>query len=1097
MAGRTSSARRADRCVLEGLPRVGFYDGSAAPEDNLLPSCVKSFLQYRGEDLGFRSRRGKRNPWHDLHCWLLGMSGGSFRMVVARDEWSMADGAPWSFTEDGLDPAQRALAAAGYGCEASVKPAFAAKNGMLARDRPTEAAWRRRIVESIRDLDRPVIAMGVIGPPEPCLITGYDDGGAVLLGWNAFQGMAETARGVEIEPSGYFRKRDWFRSTQGLLFIGEKQPRPPLPDLYREALANGLRILRSPSVRGRLAGQAAFSRWADQLLDDASFPANRRRLLGERFLVHHERGGVLAEARAFGSVFLRQMAEDCPEARDGLRAAAKCFDDEHDLVWAIWEFTGGMRTHDEGARRFASCSTRGRIVPLIRLARTRDADAARHLEGAIEAMDRAHWETRAASLPANPVAMVTRGNGRTMIEGVPSLAMRAGRDCTFLGALEAATAVTERPLRYVDLMGATGVAFRLRWSNPETIGGWHMSCPCAEFMEEWDDVQRGTGFLLHAEFPGVTHDDAAEDPNVRRVVGNIDAGWPVMASVAGPDIGVIVGYADAGRRLFVRTYDRPGEVVELDAKAACGSFQLLLAGTEPTPDPARVLAAALRTAVRNWRRTKTSAGYARHGMEWYYGEHALRVWADDLRDRDLEAMPEEERERFRALNHWVWVAMLDARQAAVAYLREQAPLLEGAARAALERAAEQYERVVDMLRVPLAAGEPWACDFGSAAAQWTPVMRSRQREALLEMLTIESTAIGEMARAAQVLEATPPASRRCDRDQWALLPGVPRIGYDVHLCPFTGSLHAALQYVRDPADYDFLMGVTGACFRRFWERDDGGNVDLMYLGREPIRRAAEALNRELTVVSHADRDAMVSAIKESIGRGRPVIAFGIIGPPEAGLVTGYDRGGDVLMGWSYFQDGSLPGYFQQSDWHARAAWPGDMGCVVIGDREVWPGPSKLETLRASLEWALDLTLTERRPETPRHLSGLAAYDAWAAALEVDADYPADDPETMGTRLMVHGDQCVMLEERHTAARYLRSMASEAPGAEADLMAAADLYDQAAEARAYPWGHDMGEAARTGLADPATRREIAREVRAARDAEARAAELLAKAVAAMG
>jgi hypothetical protein len=67
-----------------------------------------------------------------------------------------------------------------------------------------------------------------------------------------------------------------------------------------------------------------------------------------------------------------------------------------------------------------------------------------------------------------------------------------------------------------------------------------------------------------------------------------------------------------------------------------------------------------------------------------------------------------------------------------------------------------------------------------------------------------------------------------------VLDGVPRIGFDVHMCPFPGSLYACLEYLGDPCDYDYLMGVTGAAFRRFWNRDDGGNIDLSYLGDEPF-----------------------------------------------------------------------------------------------------------------------------------------------------------------------------------------------------------------------------------------------------------------------
>ena len=36
---------------------------------------------------------------------------------------------------------------------------------------------------------------------------------------------------------------------------------------------------------------------------------------------------------------------------------------------------------------------------------------------------------------------------------------------------------------------------------------------------------------------------------------------------------------------------------------------------------------------------------------------------------------------------------------------------------------------------------------------------------------------------------------------------------------------------------------------------------------------------------------MIAAIQESLARKVPPISFGILGPPEAGGVTGYDQGG--------------------------------------------------------------------------------------------------------------------------------------------------------------------------------------------------------------
>ena len=93
----------------------------------------------------------------------------------------------------------------------------------------------------------------------------------------------------------------------------------------------------------------------------------------------------------------------------------------------------------------------------------------------------------------------------------------------------------------------------------------------------------------------------------------------------------------------------------------------------------------------------------------------------------------------------------------------------------------------------------------------------------------------------------------------AVLEGVPRVGFEVRLCPFPGCLESCMRYLGEPVDYDQLMGVTGAAFRRIWNRDDGGNVDLMYLRPEPYQRAASLLGRTLTTVTES-RDAMIAAI---------------------------------------------------------------------------------------------------------------------------------------------------------------------------------------------------------------------------------------------
>jgi hypothetical protein len=328
-----------------------------------------------------------------------------------------------------------------------------------------------------------------------------------------------------------------------------------------------------------------------------------------------------------------------------------------------------------------------------------------------------------------------------------------------------------------------------------------------------------------------------------------------------------------------------------------------------------------------------------------------------------------------------------------------------------------------------------------------------------------------------------------------ILDGIPRAGYDVHLSPFPGSLYAVLEYLGDRCDYDYLMGVTGAAFRRLWNRDDGGNVDLSKFGDTPFRLVFDALGYDWHTVP-AEMDAMLTAIKESLNRGVPPISFGILGPPEAGIVAGYEQDGTVLYGWSYFQP-DRSRYYEKSDWFETMDTSGGRALVVIGSKKSTT-PAEVEVIVASLEWAIDLERTSNRSEIPDHVSGLAAYDAWAGSLEVDSGYPPENSEVMGTRTMIYGDQCVMLEERHEAARFLRRMKAFAPQAAVHLEDAATFYNKVGDLTTplWPWPIDPNAGAMQALADARTRRELAGYIRTAKEKETQAVVYLEKALEAL-
>jgi hypothetical protein len=165
-----------------------------------------------------------------------------------------------------------------------------------------------------------------------------------------------------------------------------------------------------------------------------------------------------------------------------------------------------------------------------------------------------------------------------------------------------------------------------------------------------------------------------------------------------------------------------------------------------------------------------------------------------------------------------------------------------------------------------------------------------------------------------------------------------------------------------------------------------------------------------------------------------------VGPPDEGVVAGYDKKGDVLLGRSYFYDGSK-GYYEKPDWY-KDCW----GLMLIGDRT--RTPAKKQILREALEWAVQLARTPTSDELPTadggRANGLAAYDAWAKALRCDENFPPGDLKVLTFRCNVNASVTLSgAREAHmTAAQFLRNnVAGADEAAKPHVLAAATAYEQ--------------------------------------------------------
>lgn len=382
------------RLVLENVPKINFYEGGPrCPEDLCIPSVLRALGEYFGEEaFGCRTCHSIK-PGCKINCsysFFVGVTGVA-AFLSWKEGWNDSTAA-FYMSADPEAPERWGMRALGYSYHWVERKG--GEGSMLESD---HANYRQQILESISK-KIPVVAYGVVGPPEPALIAGYDEGGDVLIGWSFFQNIPGFNDCIGNEPNGYFRKRDWFKDTHSLLIIGDKQERPPLSQIYKEALKWMMQVSRELAVRpepdapewyrGRSNGLAAYDAWVECLLHDEAYAGADEAKLRELHDIHNSAVGQIAEARWYGSQFLLQASDPdilhYSHAEDLMHAAA-CYAAEHDLMWKVWDLAGG-NGNPEAWKIFADPAVRRLMIPVIQEAKNKDFQAIEHIEHAISKM---------------------------------------------------------------------------------------------------------------------------------------------------------------------------------------------------------------------------------------------------------------------------------------------------------------------------------------------------------------------------------------------------------------------------------------------------------------------------------------------------------------------------------------------------------------------------------------------------------------------------------------------------------------------------------------------------------------------------------------
>ncbi len=337
--------RNEESTILYGVPKVGYGPEECTP----FPSVLKACLNYMGQEIHYAD--------------LMVSSGAAFRLRWNTTHWDGGNVDISCIYENHLEAYKRSFLAAG--------------RSFRILERKPETG-KKEFIQFIRheiNEGRPVIALGIIGPPEACIITGYRDQGNTLLGWNFFQENPEFAGDVAYSESGYFISQKWWDNpdTLGLMSIGEEKGDGAS---LKEILENALQVLGKEKINDYAGGQAAYDAWSRAICDGSQFPENASQpLLFDHLMCQIDAVDMISEGRGYASYYLKKVAKDNEQLSKLLLNAAVKFKEESDIGCKMMEMIGGFNHNEETVRKFARPEIRKEISELILQAKMLDNQA--------------------------------------------------------------------------------------------------------------------------------------------------------------------------------------------------------------------------------------------------------------------------------------------------------------------------------------------------------------------------------------------------------------------------------------------------------------------------------------------------------------------------------------------------------------------------------------------------------------------------------------------------------------------------------------------------------------------------------------------------
>lgn len=330
--------------ILYGIREIKFgsYESNTA-----FPICIKAVSEYLGDDISYAD--------------IMATTGAAFRLTWNQKEWDLSN-------IDIYHTLKESNEIYGQGAKA-----LGREFSFLGRDENTTKETFTEYIKSNLANGCPVIALGIIGPPEPCIIAGYDAAQDAVMGWNFFQHDPEFASTVSTMENGYFRCTAWWENadTQAVMCIGPLAD-PPCDD--REIIKMAADIME-PRYEGTYAkGLAAYDAWKEMLLDEKWFE-NQGGFdsLFSMLLVQKDAMNCISDGRKWAAKYFEKLAEDYSETKasicltiaESFRTVSRIAEEMNSLIGS-WNDTENM------LQNFGSQSVREKLGALIAHAKRED-----------------------------------------------------------------------------------------------------------------------------------------------------------------------------------------------------------------------------------------------------------------------------------------------------------------------------------------------------------------------------------------------------------------------------------------------------------------------------------------------------------------------------------------------------------------------------------------------------------------------------------------------------------------------------------------------------------------------------------------------------